>query len=171
MNLLFLLLHRNKEGHWVAQTCSEKNKSGEGTRKWVLREAAERTRAVQSGDQKSEGRPYSSLQLPERRLQQGGVSLLSQVTKTGPEETVSSCRRGLQWVSGWISSERPANHWKGLLRKEVEFPSLQADAWMGHWAVWFGDGSWQVRLMVGLGDLDDIFHPRWLYGCRWDLYH
>lgn len=37
---------------------------------------------VQPGEKQAQGRPYWSLQLPERRLQPGGVALFSQVTST-----------------------------------------------------------------------------------------
>lgn len=31
---------------------------------------------------------------------------------------------------------------------------------MGHLGTWFSDG---IQLMVGLGDLADLFQPRWFY--------
>jgi len=49
--------------------CPEKgNEAGEGSRVQVLGEAAEGTGAIQSGEEKAQGRSYHSLQLPERRL-------------------------------------------------------------------------------------------------------
>ena len=46
----------------------EGNKGGEGSGEQVLWEAAEGTGIVYSGEEEAEGRPYCSLQLPERGL-------------------------------------------------------------------------------------------------------
>jgi len=57
-----------QEGHWGAGAYPEKsNEAGEGSGEQVTCGAAERT-GVQSGEEEAEGRPYRSLQLPERRL-------------------------------------------------------------------------------------------------------
>jgi len=49
--------------------CPEKgNEAGEESRDQILGGVAEGTGAVSSGEEEAEGRPYRSLQLPERRL-------------------------------------------------------------------------------------------------------
>jgi len=58
-----------QEGHWGAGVCPEKGKeAGEGSGEQVLQGAAEGAGGVYSGEEEAEGRPYCSLQLPERRL-------------------------------------------------------------------------------------------------------
>ena len=53
--------------------CPEKsNKDGEGSGAQVLCGAAEETGIVQFQEEEAQGRPFCSLQLPERRLYQGG---------------------------------------------------------------------------------------------------
>ena len=61
--------------------CPEKgHKAGEESRAQVLWGVADGTGIVQLGEEDAQGRPYGSLQLPERRLWQGGGHLLSCVT-------------------------------------------------------------------------------------------
>jgi len=58
-----------QEGHRVAGACPEKgNMAGKGSSEQVLQGVAEGAGAVQSGEEEADGRPYCSLQLPERRL-------------------------------------------------------------------------------------------------------
>jgi len=58
-----------QEGHRGAGACPEEGKeAGEGSREQVLQGAAEGTGIAWCGEEKAEGRPYCSLQLPERRL-------------------------------------------------------------------------------------------------------
>ena len=53
--------------------CPEKgNKNGERSRGRVLWGVAEGAGIVQSGEKEAQGKPYGSLQLPERRLWQDG---------------------------------------------------------------------------------------------------
>ena len=59
------------------------------------------------GEEETQGRPYCSLQLPERRLGQGEVRFFSYVTLIGQEGMASSCSRGGSgWILGGISSQR-----------------------------------------------------------------
>ena len=58
-----------QEGYGGPGACPEKdNIPGEEARGQILWGAAERAEIVQSGEEKTQGRPYCSLQLPERRL-------------------------------------------------------------------------------------------------------
>ena len=56
------------------------NKTCEGLGEYALQGATEGTGAVQYGEEEAEGRPYCSLPISERCLQQCGVGLFSLVT-------------------------------------------------------------------------------------------
>ena len=58
-----------KEGHCGTGICPEKgSKAGEGSEAQLLQCVAEETVIFQSGEEKAQGKPYCSLQLPERML-------------------------------------------------------------------------------------------------------
>ena len=56
--------------------------------------------------EKAQKKPYHSLQLPDRRLLQGGVGLFSQVTAIGQVQIASSCATGgSTWIEGKTSQK------------------------------------------------------------------
>lgn len=160
---MFLLHHRNKEGRWVAQMCAEKKTSREGTRKWVLREAAKWTQVVQSGKQESDGRSvalYSylkgdcrkdvSFSFLRRRWQDLRIKLQGRlIVGIGKNlfREASQVLEGAAQKGGGVSSH----------------PHRQMCGWGTEQYHHVADGSWQVWLTVGLDNTDELFQPRWLY--------
>ena len=75
----------------------EGNKAGEGTGAKILKGVAQGTGIIHSGEEEAQGRPYCSLQVPERRLWQGGWSASSPAyLVVGLEGMTSICTMEIQ---------------------------------------------------------------------------
>ena len=121
---------------------------------------------LKSGEEKAQGRPYSTLQLPERRLWQGGCQALL----PGSSDRVRGNGLRLRWGAGWgvvqvrywkqILLRKFFSHWHGLPREVVE--SLSLEVFKKHVDVALGNmvsGHGGDGLTVGLNDHTDLFQP------------
>ena len=139
--------------------CPEKgNETGEGSGAQILWGAAEGAGIVQSGEEEAQGKPCCSLQLPERRLWQGGCqSLFPGNTDRTRGNDFKFCQERFR-----------LDIWKNLFSEKMVLG--QADQGGGGVSVaggfqedsrcdaetWFS-GHGGDRSMVGLDDLNDLF--------------
>uniref|UniRef100_A0A8D0ELS1 RIB43A domain with coiled-coils 2 n=1 Tax=Strix occidentalis caurina TaxID=311401 RepID=A0A8D0ELS1_STROC len=110
------------------------------------------------------GRPHGPLQLPERRVQRGGMSLLSQGTSARTRGNGLKLRQGRVRLAlrKYFFAEGVVGRWNGLPRAGGESPSLEGLKSRVDPALrdLVELGTVSVRLMVGLDDLQGLFQPR-----------
>jgi len=78
-----------------------------------------------SVEEEAEGRPYCSLHLPERRLQQGGCHLFSQITRDRSRQDKLHQGRFRLDIRKNFFTVRVMKHWNSLPREVLEWPSLE----------------------------------------------